>query len=133
MTSTGTCGGMVLGRRKAFGRATLRATDRETRRGTLVTYVLWMCFVPIVLALGVRDQVAAAITGGSVVLSTILSWVASRRRSGGSIRFVVYCLDTLAITSTCTLLGWAVVVPGLAAVHTVGPPRGGAGPVGRRV
>ena len=39
---------------------------------------------------------------------------------GGSARFAVYCLGTLAIGSTCTLMGWAIVVPGLAAVHTVG-------------
>ena len=58
MTSTGTCGGMVLGRRKAFGRATLRATDRETRRGTLVTYVLWLSMTTpddLRAALGAQD------------------------------------------------------------------------------
>ncbi|MFT3774797.1 MAG: hypothetical protein QM820_56330 [Minicystis sp.] len=97
-----------------------RATDREGRRGSFFSYLLWMCFVPIVLSLGVRDQISAGITGGCVILAALLSWLAATRRLGGPIRFIVYCLGTLAIASTCTLLGWAVVVPGLAAVHTVG-------------
>ncbi len=97
-----------------------RNTERESRRGTLVSYLLWMCFVPIVLSLGVRDRLAAALTGGSVILAALLSWLSSRRILGGPTRFIVYCLGTLAIASTCTLMGWAIVVPGLAAVHTVG-------------
>jgi serine/threonine-protein kinase len=97
-----------------------RATDREGRRGTFLSYVIWMCFVPIVLSLGVRDRVSAGITGGSVILAALLSWFTATRRLGGSMRFVIYCLGTLAIASTCTLLGWAVVVPSLAAVHTLG-------------
>jgi serine/threonine-protein kinase len=97
-----------------------RATDRETRRGTFISYLVWMLFVPVVLSLGVRDKVAAGITGGAVVLAAILSFLAATRRIGGAARFVVYCFATVAIASTCTLMGWAIVVPGLAAVHTVG-------------
>jgi eukaryotic-like serine/threonine-protein kinase len=97
-----------------------RATERESGRGTFLSYLVWMCFVPIVLALGVRDHVAATITGASVVLSALLSWLAATGKIGGPIRFVIYCIGTLAIASTCTLAGWAIVVPGLAAVHTVG-------------
>ncbi|APR82435.1 Serine/threonine protein kinase [Minicystis rosea] len=105
--------------RNAFDRSR-RATDREARRGSFVSYLVWMCFAPIVLSLGVRDPISAGITGGCVILAALLSWLAATRRIGGPIRFIVYCLGTLAIASTCTLLGWAVVVPGLAAVHTVG-------------
>jgi serine/threonine-protein kinase len=97
-----------------------RATDRETRRGTFLSYLTWMLFVPVVLSLGVRDKVAAGITGAAVILAAVLSWLSATRRIGGSARFVVYCFGTLAIASTCTLMGWAIVVPGLAAVHTVG-------------
>jgi serine/threonine-protein kinase len=97
-----------------------RNTDHETRRGTFFSYLLWMCFVPVVLSLGVRDRLAAGITGGAVVLAALFAGLAAKRILGGPIRFIVYCLGTIAIASTCTLLGWAIVVPGLAAVHTVG-------------
>ena len=105
--------------RKEFKRSR-RGTEREARQGTLMSYLLWMCFVPIVLSLGMRDRVAAAITGCSVILAALLSVLAATRRLGGPTRFIIYCLGTLAIASTCTLMGWAIVVPGLAAVHTVG-------------
>jgi hypothetical protein len=101
-------------------KAARAATERESRRGTLASYLLWMCFVPVVLSLGVRDQVAAGITGGAVVLAALVSWLSATGRLGGPVRFIAYCLGTLAIASTCTLMGWAIVVPGLAAVHTVG-------------
>ena len=105
---------------RAEFQASRRDTDREARRGTFLSYLLWMCFVPIVLSLGVRDRLAAAVTGASVILAAALSWLAATRRLGGPIRFVIYCIGTLAIASTSTLAGWAIVVPGLAAVHTVG-------------
>ncbi len=105
--------------RREFARSR-RGTYRESRRGVLASYALWMCFVPVVLALGVRNRVAAAVTFGSVVLAAGCSWAYARRRIGPSMRFFIYCLGTLAIASSCTLMGWAIVVPGLAAVHTVG-------------
>ena len=97
-----------------------RSTYHESKRGVLASYALWMCFVPIVLALGVRDQLAAGITGGSVVLAALFSLIYATGRVGPLVRFAIYCLGTLAIASTCTLMGWAIVVPGLAAVHTIG-------------
>jgi serine/threonine-protein kinase len=105
--------------RREFER-TRRGTERESRRGTVAAYALWMCFVPIVLALGVRDRVAAAINGGAVLLAVVLAVIASTRRQAGAMRFAIYCLGTLAIASAATLMGWGIVVPGLAAVHTVG-------------
>jgi serine/threonine-protein kinase len=97
-----------------------RSTYHESKRSVLVSYALWACFVPVVLALGVRDRVAAGITGGSVLLAAITSVIYATGRVGPLTRFAIYCFGTLAIASTCTLMGWAIVVPGLAAVHTVG-------------
>ncbi len=105
--------------RREFARSR-HGTYRESKRGVLASYALWVCFFPIVVSLGMRDRLAAAITGGSVALAAIVSWLAPQTRLGGPARFVMYCLGTLAIASTCTLMGWAIVVPGLAAVHTVG-------------
>lgn len=93
---------------------------RGARRAMVVSYVLWMCFVPVVLALGVRDFVAAGVTAGAVMLAGSLAWLSASRRLGGAATFVVYCLGTLAIASTSTLMGWAIVVPLLAALHTAG-------------
>jgi serine/threonine-protein kinase len=97
-----------------------RTTYHESKRSVLVSYALWACFVPVVLALGVRDKLAAGITGGSVLLAAVVSVLYATGRVGPLTRFAIYCLGTLAIASTCTLMGWAIVVPGLAAVHTVG-------------
>jgi hypothetical protein len=106
--------------RREFERSR-RGTDNESRRGMLAAYALWMCFVPIVLALGVRDRLAAGINGGAVVGALVLAMLhAFGRLGGGLTRFLIYCLGTVAIASASTLLGWAIVVPGLAAVHTVG-------------
>jgi hypothetical protein len=95
-------------------------TYRESKRGMFASYALWVCFVPLVLALGLRDRIAAAISGGAVLAAVLFSALSPTTRSGGATRFLVYCLGTLAIASTCTLMGWAIVVPGLAAVHTIG-------------
>jgi eukaryotic-like serine/threonine-protein kinase len=105
--------------RRAFA-SSRRGTYRESKRGVLASYSLWVCFFPVVVALGVRDRAAAAITGGSVALAALVSWLTPQSRLGGPARFLMYCLGTLAIASSCTLMGWAIVVPGLAAVHTVG-------------
>ena len=105
--------------RREFTRSR-RSTRKESKRGVLAAYALWMCFAPIVLALGVRNHVAAGLTFGSVVLAALLSWLLASGRVGAWVLFATYCLGTLAIASSCTLMGWAIVVPGLAAVHTVG-------------
>jgi hypothetical protein len=105
--------------RREFARSR-RGTMRGTKRGLLASYALWMCFFPLGLALGVRDRLAAAITGGCVVMAAVLAWLSPQNRIGSTTRFLMYCLGTLAIASSCTLVGWAIVVPGLAAVHTVG-------------
>jgi eukaryotic-like serine/threonine-protein kinase len=97
-----------------------KGAHHEGRRGVLASYALWMCFVPLVFALGVRDALAACITGLSVLVTALLSLLYAAGRLGPLTRFAIYCIGTLAIASSCTLLGWAIVVPGLAAVHTVG-------------
>jgi serine/threonine-protein kinase len=99
---------------------TRRGTRRESKRGVVVSYALWMCFVPVVLALGVRDRIAAGIPLGAVLLAALFSVIYAASRAGPLTRFAIYCFGTLAIASSCTLMGWAIVVPCLAAVHTVG-------------
>jgi serine/threonine-protein kinase len=97
-----------------------RGTQVTSRRAVLAAYGLWLCFVPVVLALGIRDVASAAISGGAVALATLGSLFYATGKLGPWVRFVIYCLGTLAIATSCMLVGWAIVVPGLAAVHTVG-------------
>jgi serine/threonine-protein kinase len=100
--------------------AARRGTHAASQRGLLASYAVWLCFIPVVLALGVRDVFAAAVTGGAVLLAAAGSVLYARGRTSGAVRFAIYCFGTLAIASSCTLMGWAIVVPSLAAVHTVG-------------
>jgi tRNA A-37 threonylcarbamoyl transferase component Bud32 len=96
-----------------------RPAERVSMRGSFLTYLIWLGFAPVVFALGVRSPLAAGLNGGLVLLATLLSWLGAGKL-GGSARFAAYCLGTLAAGSTCTLMGWAIVLPGIAAVHTLG-------------
>jgi serine/threonine-protein kinase len=95
-------------------------TQHASRRGVLASYMVWIAYLPLVLALGIRDVASAAVTGGSVALAAVFSFLYANGRLGSGTRLAIYCFGTLAIASSCMLMGWAIVVPGLAAVHTVG-------------
>jgi eukaryotic-like serine/threonine-protein kinase len=97
-----------------------RPAERVSMRGSFLGYLIWIAFAPVVFALGVKSPIAAALNGGLVILATLLSWLGGAGRLGGSARFAAYCLGTLAVGTTCTLMGWAIVLPGIAAVHTLG-------------
>jgi serine/threonine-protein kinase len=97
-----------------------RGTERESKRGMLFSYATWLCFVPVVVALGVRNVVAGTLNVGVLALAALLSWLQATGKLGSWSRLLIYCLGTLAVGTTCTLMGWAIVMPGLAAVHTVG-------------
>jgi serine/threonine-protein kinase len=96
-----------------------RPAERVSMRGSFLGYLIWIAFAPIVVALGVKSHVAAGVNGALVLLATILSWLGGAGRLGGTARFAAYFLGTLAVASTCTLMGWAIVLPGIAAVHTL--------------
>jgi serine/threonine-protein kinase len=110
---------MTAEARREFAQAR-EATQRTSRRGVLASYLIWIAYLPLVLALGIRDVTSAAITGACVACAAFCSTLYATGKLGDSARFAIYCFGTLAIASSCMLMGWAIVVPGLAAVHTVG-------------
>ncbi|MFO0759360.1 MAG: protein kinase [Byssovorax sp.] len=105
--------------RQAF-EASRRDAERASSRGTLIAYLAWLGFIPLVLALGIKNLAAALLTGGMVIITALCSWLSTTGIVGGRTRFLIFCLGNLAVGTTCTLMGWAILVPGIAAVHTLG-------------
>ena len=105
--------------RRAF-EASRSAAESTSSRGTFVAYLAWIGFIPLVLALGIKNIAAGLLTGGMVIITALCSWLSTRGYVGARIRFLIYVLGTIAVGTTCTLMGWAILVPGIAAVHTLG-------------
>jgi serine/threonine protein kinase len=105
--------------RRAFEESK-RAAEHTSSRGTFLAYLAWIAFIPVVLALGIKNLPAALLTGGMVVITALCSFLSTRGQVGANTRFLIYCLGSIAVGTTCTLMGWAILVPGIAAVHTLG-------------
>jgi serine/threonine-protein kinase len=104
--------------RRAF-EAARRDAERTSSRGTFVAYLAWLGFIPLVLALGIKNIAAGLLTGGMLIITALCSWLSTTGQVGNRTRFLIYVLGTLAVGTTCTLMGWAILVPGIAAVHTL--------------
>ena len=100
--------------------ATKRSADRESRRAMLLAYLSWLAFAPPAMALGVRDWGLAAVAFGFMLLSTLTAWASYRGLLHDRFRFTVYVVGAIAMSFSSLLMGWAVILPGMAATHVLG-------------
>jgi serine/threonine protein kinase len=97
-----------------------RSADRESRRAMLLAYLSWLAFAPPAMALGVRDWGLAIVAFGFMVLSALTAWASYRGLLHDRMRFTVYVVGAVAMGFSSLLLGWAVILPGMAATHVLG-------------
>ena len=105
--------------RRAF-LATKRGADRESRRAMLLAYLSWLAFAPPAMALGVRDWGLAIVAFGFMVLAALTAWASYRGLLHDRFRFAVYVVGAVAMGFSSLLMGWAVILPGMAATHVLG-------------
>jgi serine/threonine-protein kinase len=97
-----------------------RGTRRESIRSTLYAYVAWILFIPVVTTLGVRDWPLGCFAGALMVVAALFALLAIRVIRAAWAHFAVYCVGSVAIGFSWGLLGWAVLLPSMAALHTAG-------------
>ena len=97
-----------------------RGADREARRAMLLAYLSWLAFAPPAMALGVRDWGLAVVCFGFMVLSALTAWASYRGLLHDRLRFTVYAVGAVAMGFASLLMGWAVILPGMAATHVLG-------------
>ncbi len=97
-----------------------RGADREARRAMLLAYLSWLAFAPPAMALSVRDWGLAVVCFGFMVLSALTAWASYRGLLHDRLRFTVYAVGAVAMGFASLLMGWAVILPGMAATHVLG-------------
>jgi serine/threonine-protein kinase len=85
---------------------------RLAARDGALGYVSWFFYVPLLLAIGVRDAFSLGISTGLMTLAAGVSWWASRRdRYLRSYSLLVMVAGTLALSSMTRLFGPFVLLP----------------------
>ncbi len=97
--------------------ASRRSAARAARRGLLTAYLMWLVFVPPAVSLGVRSWTAGGLTLGLMLAATALAWANYRGWIRSSL--TVFLAGSLALTCTSAVTGWALLLPGMVAVHTI--------------
>ncbi|MEZ4309806.1 MAG: serine/threonine-protein kinase [Polyangiaceae bacterium] len=100
--------------------ASQRSAEREKRRAMLLLYLAWLAFVPPAIALGVRDWPLASVVLAFQVLACVSAWASYRGYLHDRFRFLVFVAGSLAMCFLSFHLGWAVLIPGMAAAHVLG-------------
>jgi serine/threonine-protein kinase len=96
-----------------------RTRDRQAHRGLIFGYAGWAAFAPVILFAG-RHQIGAAIfVVAPMMVAAALGVRMLRRPELPQMTFGMYLLGSMSVAATTTLAGWAIVVPALAAVHTI--------------
>ncbi len=72
------------------------------------------------MALGVRDWGLAVVSFGFMVLSALTAWASYRGLLHDRLRFTVYAVGAVAMGFSSLLMGWAIILPGMAATHVLG-------------
>src|SRR6185369_11448255 len=70
--------------------------------------------------LGIRDWGLAVVAFGFMVLSALTAWASYRGWLHDRLRFTVYIVGAVAMGFSSLLMGWAVILPGMAATHVLG-------------
>jgi serine/threonine-protein kinase len=101
--------------------------ERQNQRGrvaaaraTASVYLACILLIPGTLALGVRSWPAflgAVITG---LLGLCVALLTARGLLGRAGNMIAYVLGVITITFASTLAGWAIMIPGMTATHTLG-------------
>jgi serine/threonine-protein kinase len=97
-----------------------RAEDRDLRTMTRVAvfaYVIYMCFVPVVIWLGVREPWYVGVLAGAIVINAIVAVCVTRQRALVSRSWIYLAVigNAILIAVWSRLLGPFMVAPGLAA------------------
>ncbi len=97
-----------------------RASEREKRRAMLLGYLAWLAFAPPAVALGVRDWELAGVVLAFQILAALSAWASYRGLLHERFRFLVFVAGSLSMSFLSFLMGWAVILPGMAATHVLG-------------
>jgi tRNA A-37 threonylcarbamoyl transferase component Bud32 len=97
-----------------------RSAEREKRRAMLLGYLAWLAFAPPAVALGVRDWELAAVVLAFQLLAALSAWASYRGLLHDRFRFLVFVLGSVSMSFLSFLMGWAVILPGMAATHVLG-------------
>lgn len=98
-----------------------RAVDRAGRHTTVGGYAIWLSFIPLILLLlGVRSAGQLALFATLVTAVVGAAVWSARRRLGSAGRLGLYALASLVIASSSLIFGPFILVPTIAALHTLG-------------
>ncbi|MBK8257526.1 MAG: protein kinase [Polyangiaceae bacterium] len=97
-----------------------RAADKEKRRAMLLGYLAWLALAPPAVALGVRDWELAAVMLGFQLLAAATAWANYRGLLHERFRFLAFIAGSVSMGFLSFHMGWAVLVPGMAATHVLG-------------
>jgi eukaryotic-like serine/threonine-protein kinase len=100
--------------------ASHRSSERERRRAMLLGYLSWLAFAPPAVALGVRDWELAAVVLAFQVLAALSAWASYRGLLHDRFRFLVFVAGTVSMSFLSFVMGWAIILPGMAATHVLG-------------
>ncbi|MBK8254199.1 MAG: protein kinase [Polyangiaceae bacterium] len=93
--------------------------EAEARRGMLIAYMAWMLFAPLMMWVGPNNWAAGWVGFLPLACAAFLAWLAYRGARAEWLPIAMYLCGCVAIGAGVTVAGWAMVVPGMAAVHTV--------------
>ena len=97
-----------------------RPAERAYRRAMFFAYIGILSFAPVVLTLGILDWLWYTIGTALMAASAILGWWSWRHEMDRRIAFLVYVVGSISIMFSGKLMGWSILVPGIAATHTLG-------------
>ncbi|MEZ4299508.1 MAG: serine/threonine-protein kinase [Polyangiaceae bacterium] len=93
--------------------------EAEARRGMLIAYMTWILFAPVMMWVGPHNWAAGFVGFIPLALAAFLAWLMYRGARAPWLPIAMYMAGCVAIAAGVTVAGWAIVVPGLAGVHTV--------------
>ncbi len=83
-------------------------------------YLVWLCYIPVVYAMGVRDPLMLGVMSGLVAVTAACAFAfQGRRTKGQSTGVVLFAMATVAMMATSLLWSPFINLPTLAATNTM--------------
>ena len=98
---------------------TERDAERTAASGGTLGFAIWVGFVPVLAALGIRDGVSVTAMTVLVVAGVVVSYFASRSPRPERFSAPILAITTTALVFLSRLFGPYVLIPGLAAANAV--------------